>query len=195
MKLTFLGTRGEIEENSKFHKNHSAVRLETHGKTILLDFGSTWEGKLKFAGPPDYIWLSHAHPDHVLGLRGERIEIPVFMTKETSDKLSEDKFPFLDRKIVKGDFEFGSIQAQQVSVEHSITAPTSGLIIFTDEGKIGYFPDVLDIPDKSILQELSIYIGDGSSLNRNIVRKVSIGSQRIGHASTVTQMAWCRGEE
>lgn len=193
MRLTFLGTRGEIEENSKSHRNHSAVRLETHGKTILLDFGGTWKGKLKFAGPPDYIWLSHAHPDHALGLKDERIEIPVFMTKETSDRLSEDKFPFLDRRIVKGNFKFDSIQAQEVPVKHSTLAPTSGLIIHTDKGKVAYFPDVLDIPDKSVLKGLSIYIGDGSSLTRNIVR--TINGKKVGHASIATQMAWNRREE
>lgn len=192
MKLTFLGTRGEVEKTSKLHRSHSAVRLQTHGKSILLDFGISWQDKLKFAGRPDYIWLSHAHPDHAFGLRNERIEIPVFMTKETSERLPENKFPFLDRQVVKGSFKFGSIQAREIPVKHSTVAPTSGLIVDTDQGKIGYFPDVLDIPGKSVLRGLSIYIGDGSSLTRNIVRTVN---GKVGHASLATQMAWCQGEE
>jgi len=193
MKLTFLGTKGEVEKTSKLHRSHSAVRLETHNKTILLDFGASWQGKLKFIGRPDYIWLSHAHPDHAFGLKNERIEIPIFMTKETSERLPENKFPFLDRKIVKGNFKFDSIQAQEISVEHSTVAPTSGLIIHTDQGKIGYFPDVLDIPNKGVLRGLSIYIGDGSSLTRNTMRMAD--GKKVGHASTATQMAWCQGEE
>lgn len=189
MKLTFLGTRGEVEKTSKLHRSHSAVRLETHGKTILLDFGASWQGKLKFAGSPDYIWLSHAHPDHSFGLRNEKVTVPVFMTKETDAKLPEDKFPFLNRRVISGSFKFGSIQAQEVPVKHSTVAPTSGLIIHTDEGKIGYFPDVLDIPDKSVLQGLSIYIGDGSSLTRSLVRNTD---GRVGHSSASAQMAWCQ---
>lgn len=191
MKLTFLGTRGEVENTSKLHRNHSAVRLQTHGKTILLDFGASWRGKLKFAGSPDYIWLSHAHPDHSFGLRNEKVQVPVFMTKETSKKLPKSKFPFSNRQIVSGNFKFGSIQAQEVPVKHSTVAPTSGLIIHTDEGRVGYFPDVLDIPDKSILQGLSIYIGDGSSLTRNLVRATN---GKVGHASASAQLAWCQGE-
>ena len=190
MKLTFLGTRGEVEETSKLHKNHSAIFLRTHGKTILLDFGTSWKGKLKLFNP-DYIWLSHAHPDHALGLKKEKVRIPIFMTVETSKKLPKDRFPFLDRRMVSGSFKFGSIQAEEVPVKHSTVAPTSGLIVHTDEGKIGYFPDVLDILDKSCLEGLSIYIGDGSSLTRNIVGGAN---GKGGHASTSAQMAWCRGE-
>lgn len=191
MKLTFLGTRGEAEKSSKFHKNNSAIRLETHNKVILLDFGASWQGKLKFVNP-DYIWISHAYPDHALGLRGEKTKIPVFMSKETSGRLPEKKFPLENRQVVKGNFKFGSIKAREISVNHSSKAPMSGLTIETDEGKIGYFPDVLDVPDKSIFKELSIYIGDGSSLTRDIVRTTK--GKRVGHASMITQMALCQGE-
>ena len=149
MKLTFLGTRGEAEEISKLHKNHSAIRLETHGKTILLDFGASWQEKLKFINP-DYIWISQSSLEHALGLKGEETDIPVFMSKETSDKLPENQFPLKNRQIVKDNFEFGSIKARET---------LSGLIIETDEGKIGYFPDLLDMPNKSLFKELSIYIG------------------------------------
>ena len=182
MKLIFLGTRGETEETSKFHKNNSAIRLETHSKTILLDFGASWHGKLKFVNP-DYIWISHANLDHALGLKGEETDIPVFMSKETGNKLSENQFPLKNRQIVKDNFKFGSIEAQEIS---------GGLIIKTDEGKIGYFPNSLNIPDKSILKELSIYIGDGSSLTKDIVKNAK--GEKVGHKSMVAQMAWCRGE-
>jgi len=155
MKLTFLGTRGEVNETSKFHKNHSAIRLETHGKIILLDFGKSWQKKLKFINP-DFVWISHAHPDHSFGLQNEKTKIPVFMSKETSDRLPENKFPLQNRQVIGSNFKFGSIKAQEIPIGHSTKAPMSGLIIETDEGKIGYFPDVLNIPDKSILKGLSI---------------------------------------
>jgi len=177
MKLTFLGTRGEVEKSSKFHKNNSAIRLETHDKVILLDFGASWQGKLKFINP-DYIWISQPYPEHALGLKGEETDIPVFMSKETSDKLPESQFPLKNRQIVEGNFKFGSIVANQIS--------TSGLVIETDEGKVGYFPSILDSPDKSLLKELSIYIGDGSSLTKDIVKNVK--GKRVGHKSMVAQL-------
>ncbi len=190
MKLTFLGTRGEVKEKSKFHQNHSAVLLETHGKKILLDFGETWQGKFKLF-KPDYIWLSHAHPDHSFGLRDERVEVPVFMTKATDERLPKDKFPFLDRRVIAGSFKLGPAVTEEIPVTHSTKAPTSGLIIQTDEGKIGYFPDVLSIPNRErVLSGLSIYIGDGSSLTRDIVRKID--GKSVGHSSVASQMRWCQ---
>lgn len=149
--------------------------------------GLRWNLEIK----EDNSYIVKGFPVHnCFGLRGERVEIPVFMTKETSKRLPKDRFPFLDRRIVKDSFKFGSIQAQEVPVKHSTVAPTSGLIIHTDEGRVGYFPDVLNIPDKSVLRGLSIYIGDGSSLTRNIVRATN---GKVGHASCARQMAWCQG--
>lgn len=176
MKLTFLGTRGGTKITSKLHKNNSAIRLETHDKTILLDFGASWQGKLKFINP-DYIWISHVHLDNALGLKGEETSIPVFMSKGINDKLLENQFPLKNCQIVKDNFKFGSIKAQEIS---------NGLVIETDEGKIGYFPDASDIPDKSILEGLSIYIGDGSSLTKDIVKNVK--KKKIGHKSMITQL-------
>lgn len=190
MRLTFLGTRGEIKEKSRFHQNHSAVLLETHGKKVLLDFGETWRGKFKLF-KPDYIWLSHAHPDHASGLKNFRVEVPVFMTKETDERLPKDKFPFLDRRVIAGSFKLGPAAAEEISVTHSTKAPTSGLLIQTDEGKIGYFPDVLSIPNREqVLSGLSLYIGDGSSLTRDIVRKID--GKPVGHSSVASQMRWCQ---
>ncbi len=181
MKLTFLGTRGECEQTSKFHKNHSAIRLETHDKTILLDFGASWQDKLKFVNP-DYIWISQSSPEHALGLKGEETNIPVFMSEETNDKLSESQFPLKNRQVIKGKFKFGSIVANQIS--------TNGLIIETDEGRVGYFPDTLDVLDKPLLKKLSIYIGDGTSLTKDIVKNASElqGGKKVGHKSIITQL-------
>lgn len=190
MRLTFLGTRGEIEEKSKLHQNHSAVLLETHGKKILLDFGTTWQGKFKLF-KPDYIWISHAHPDHCFGLKNQRVEVPVFMSSETDKRLPKEKFPFLDRRVISKNFKFNSISALELAATHSTKAPMSGLIIQTDEGKIGYFPDVLSIPDyEKVLKGLTIYIGDGSSLTRDLVRRIK--GKPVGHASVTRQMSWCQ---
>jgi len=160
-----------------------------------------YEGKIYSVNVPNHIiyvrrngkpvWSGNSHPDHCLGLKMEKTKIPVFMSKETSDRLPEDKFPLQDRRVVKDNFKFDSINAQEIPVGHSTKAPMSGLIIETDEGKIGYFPDVLDIPNrKQVLRRLTIYIGDGSSLTRDIIRK--IGGKHVGHVSIASQIAWCR---
>src|SRR5438552_4607359 len=65
MKLTFLGTRGEIDVRTTLHRMHSCLMVTGR---ILIDCGADWLGKLE-ALKPQAIVLTHAHPDHAGGLK------------------------------------------------------------------------------------------------------------------------------
>lgn len=67
MKLTFLGTRGNIEPRSERHDMHSALLVEYYGERVLVDCDEDWRGEIDTIGP-DAIVLTHAHPDHAWGL-------------------------------------------------------------------------------------------------------------------------------
>ncbi len=55
-----------------------------------------------------------------------------------------------------------------------------------------YAPDVLSIPDReNFLKAVDLYIGDGSSLTRDIIRKKD--DKLIGHASMLGQLRWAEG--
>jgi DNA adenine methylase len=55
-----------------------------------------------------------------------------------------------------------------------------------------YAPDVLTIPDREdFLKGVDLYIGDGSSLTRDIIRKKD--DKLIGHASMLRQLRWTEG--
>jgi len=95
-------------------------------------------------------------------LCNEKISVPVYMSKKTDSHLSKDKFPFLERRIVSDNFKFDSIPAQMIS--------ENGLIIKTDEGKIGYFPS----PINKTLENLALYIGDGSSFTNSVIKQMSL---------------------
>jgi hypothetical protein len=53
-----------------------------------------------------------------------------------------------------------------------------------------YVPDVASLPDAArALRGVSLYIGDGASISRPILRKR--GAAIIGHASIAAQLGWC----
>src|SRR5207249_11598356 len=70
MKLTFLGTRGEIEARTRRHRMHSSLLVTHRGKKVMIDCGLDWLGKFQRLHL-DAIVLTHAHPDHAWGLRSE----------------------------------------------------------------------------------------------------------------------------
>jgi len=62
MKLTFLGTRGEIEARTRQHKMHTSLLVSFRARRVMIDCGLDWLGKFERLHP-DAIVLTHAHPD------------------------------------------------------------------------------------------------------------------------------------
>ena len=85
IKLTFLGTKGEIEEFTPRHQYHASLLL-TSGKTrLLIDYGKLRKYTLDEL-KPDAILITHAHPDPYAWLYEDiKTEIPVYLTHETYD--------------------------------------------------------------------------------------------------------------
>src|SRR5438874_2077480 len=68
MRLTFLGTRGEIEARTRRHRMHSSLLVSYRSAKVMIDCGLDWLGKFERLHP-DAIVLTHAHPDHAWGLK------------------------------------------------------------------------------------------------------------------------------
>ena len=68
MRITFLGTRSDIEARSRRHRRHTAVMIHHGGRRVMVDWVADWLRRVA-ALAPDAIVLTHAHPDHAAGLR------------------------------------------------------------------------------------------------------------------------------
>jgi len=196
MELTFLGTRGEIREKSDDHKMHSSL-LVTQGETkLLIDYGETFRksGVLQRI-KPTYVLLTHAHPDHAFGLKDvDLLGLDVWMISAVWETLPKDIREIIDKKELHR-YEWntlGDFKVRPIPVTHSVKCPTNGFIITDGKVTIGYFPDVLAIRNREVvLKGLDLYIGDGSALDKPIVRRHAETGRPIGHASMKDQVRWC----
>lgn len=193
MKITFLGTRGYIDARIKRHYNHTATLIAYKGKRILIDCGIDWTGKLGEI-KPHAILLTHAHPDHAWGL-ADGAPCPVYATQESWDVRELQKFLIRKKRIVR-DGQTITIAGMTIRVfaeEHSIRCPAVGYRITAGSVTIFYAGDVIAIHERQrALRGCDLYIGDGASIARPIVRQKN--GRLFGHTPITTQLGWCKKE-
>lgn len=189
-KLVFLGTRGEIEEFSKNHKYNSSLLVKHKRFKLLIDYGLLHKRELNKI-KPNALLISHAHTDHYIWTKKElKTKIPVYLTKKT---LNYGKFKPENPKIIKsgGKIKLGPFIILPYKVLHSIRCPAIGFKILVDKKGFIYNPDLVEIIGKNkILKNADYYIGDGSSIRANLVRRK--GNRLFGHARITTQINWCK---
>ena len=188
-KLIFLGTKGEIEESSEKHHYHSSLLITSNGSKLLIDYGMLHKYSLEELSP-DAILITHAHPDHYVWLEQDiKTDIPVYLTQETLDY---GAFRPANCRLITpgGKTKIGNFHCFPYRVLHSIRCPTVGFKIETNGKTLVYNPDVVDILGKEeVLNKVDYYVGDGSAIKANLVRRR--GDQLFGHARITTQLNWC----
>jgi len=112
VKLTFLGTRGEIDARTRRHRMHTSLLVSYRSANVIIDCGLDWLGKLKRVSPRAIV-LTHAHPDHAWGLK-QGAPCAVYPIK--------DRHVIKERKPTK----ICGITFDAFPVEHSILSPAVG---------------------------------------------------------------------
>jgi phosphoribosyl 1,2-cyclic phosphodiesterase len=183
MKLTFLGTRGEVDHRTRRHRMHTSLMVSYRGVDVMIDCGLDWLGKLKRVDPGAIVF-THAHPDHAWGLK-RGAPCPVYATEKTRQELSH--YPIKDRTVIKErtPTKICGITFEAFPVEHSILSPAVGYRVSAGRARIFYAPDLIFIHDRQdALKGVQVYIGDGATVTTSFIRRR--GKRLIGHSPVCT---------
>lgn len=190
MRITFLGTRGNIAIRSREHYNHTVTEFAFGSNKVLIDCGLDWLGKAHTL-KADALFVSHAHPDHAGGLK-DGAQCPVYATQESWGIMKNYKIT--DRIILQPQeiITIGRISVQPFAVYHSFNAPAVGYRISAAKRTVFYVPDVAQIVHpKKALSGIDMYIGDGAIIKRTLLLREQEGVL-LGHAPISYQIAWCK---
>jgi len=214
LKITFLGTIGDIEKTEWNHEKNASILVETARAKVLFDFGERFTrgdfSRLKVK----HVVLTHAHKDHAYGLaklKPEQLKgVTIYCTKACQEGTDYSKEYSLVaagvpqtykwkrfQRILKKPFRIEDLSIIPFPLWHSVKALANGFLIKSGRVSVVYCPDVLYInpAERGLIKNADLYIGDGASLRRDLVRKPKAypdGHVRIGHASIRTQLKWCQ---
>jgi hypothetical protein len=146
MKLTFLGTRGEVDHRTRRHRMHTPLMVSYRGADVMIDCGLDWLGKFQRLHP-NAIVLTHAHADHAWGLK-RGAPCPVYAPQKTWQELQHS--PFKDRHVIdeRTPTKICRITFEAFPVEHSILSPAVGYRVSAGRARIFYAPDLIFIHDR-----------------------------------------------
>ena len=193
MKLRFLGTRGYIKARTERHYMHASLLVSYRGTDLMLDCGEDWLEKIGGMNP-GAIFITHAQSDHAWGLK-KGAPCPVYGTEETWQNIGNFDIA-QDRRVLiekRKPIDFHGMTVEAFPVEHSTRAEAVGYRISASGATIFYVPDVVYIHDRNeALSGVQLYVGDGATIVRSMVRKP--GEKLIGHTPIRTQLTWCQKE-
>ena len=81
MKITFLGTKGYVEQPTDLHRMHTSALITYRGKSIRIDCGEDWLGRCDETRA-QALFVTHCHLDHAFGLK-DGFAGPVYATPDS----------------------------------------------------------------------------------------------------------------
>jgi len=197
-KVSFFGSKGLVEEEGPGHRFHTSILYEYSGKRLLIDYGKENQNNIKEI-KPDYILISHAHPDHIGGCS----DLSVFVSEDTKKEIPNlyKDFNIDCRTTFRSykTFKLGPFKITPIPVLHSTRAKTHVFLIEMGDKRVLQATDILGWHSgdrKKYIRKLDLAIIDGSSLTRTLARRKGKDGEPYGHASLQVQLKnWYKPEE
>jgi len=188
--LTFLGTRGDIDIRTRRHRRHTSTLVSHRGVDVMIDCGADWLREVERVAPHAII-LTHAHPDHVGGLRNGA-PCPVYAPPAVWRRVRRWPIHERHRVVPRVPITIRGIRFEAYPLDHSVIAPAVGYRITAGRATVFYAPDLLRIRNAAdALGRARLYVGDGATIARPIVRVERRKGVPVGHAPITAQLEWC----
>lgn len=171
MKITVLGTRGEIEESAPYHSKKSGVLL--NGK-ILLDLGD----KRFLQYRPQYILITHLHPDHAYFVRYDEkpdTDAPIY---------APEKYDNVKIHITRKPFKIDGYKITPIPTIHSLRVRSNAYLIEYRKKRVLYTGDMIWIKKKyhTLIENLDLVITEASFMRTGgMVRRKDESGDIYGH--------------
>lgn len=171
MKITILGTRGEIKLSAPYHSKKSGILID--GK-ILLDIGDSRFLQYK----PKAILITHLHPDHAYFVRsGETPEIP-------ADLFAPEPYKNMPLTLTKKPFTLNGYIITPIPTIHSAKVVSNAYLIEHKGTRVLYTGDMIWIEKKyhDLLGKLDLVITEASFMRKGgRIRKDPKTGTLFGH--------------
>ncbi len=93
---------------------------------------------------------------------------------------------------MRAPIDIRGIRFEAHALDHSVIAPAVGYRVTAGAATIFYAPDVLRIRNAAkALDNVRLYVGDGATIARPIVRIERRRGTPVGHVSIMSQLEWC----
>ncbi len=163
MKITILGTRGQIEPSAPYHSKKSGVLIDD---TILLDCGD----ERFLAYQPQALLITHLHPDHAF-----------FVDKDDPPKLpcpvyAPELYEAVPITVPDNPFLIKDYKITPIPTVHSAKVVSTAYLIEHNDISVLYTGDLITIDKKyhRLFRDLSCVITEASFIRKGgLIRKQS----------------------
>lgn len=180
MNIKVLGTRGEIKESAPYHSKKSGILLDDK---LLLDCGDKRFLDLK----PDYILITHLHPDHAFFVRNH-VELNYMLTHKNSLKSIYAPDDFDQLNIIptyqNTHFNIENYHIAIIPTVHSVKVKSNAYLITKNNTTLLYTGDLIWIDKEyhNMLKNIDLVITEASFMrNHGLVRRDKKTGQIYGH--------------